>query len=203
MPADPLASLRAYAFELAGMAKTGLEFASNDYDRDRFVRTLRIAESLTGMTFPDGIPQDVQYVSDLGVVTPKTGTAVAAFDAPGRILLMQRADNRRWALPGGYAEIGSTPAANALRELREETGFEGEVERLLGIFDSGAFQSPNPYQHYILLFRARLTGGAATTGVETAAVAFFARAELPEAISPTNRAMIEHAFSASSAPAYQ
>ena len=75
MSADSLATLRAFAFELAGMAKTGLEFVNNEYDRDRFERTLGIAEKLAAMTFPDGIPQSSEYLAELGVVTPKTGQA--------------------------------------------------------------------------------------------------------------------------------
>jgi ADP-ribose pyrophosphatase YjhB (NUDIX family) len=203
MAVDSLATLRAYAFELAGMAKTGLEFVTNDYDRDRFERTLRIAESIASMTFPDGVPSSAEYLGEIGVVTPKAGCAVAAFDERGRILLIRRSDNGRWALPGGYAEIGSPPSANALRELREETGLAGEIERLLGIFDTRAFGSRAPYQHYVVLFRARLVGGTPTTSAETAAVDFFGPDEIPDDMSVTQRAMVAHALSASEEPAYQ
>lgn len=203
MSAEALAELRAYAFELAGMAKSGLEFTRDEYDRDRFERTLRIAETLAAMTFPDGLPRGVEYLADLGVVTPKTGCTVAAFDDDGRILLIQRADNGRWALPGGYAEIGSPPSTNALRELREETGFEGDIERLLGVFDTRAFGSAHPYQHYVLLFRARIVGGVATPSAETIAVRFFDADAVPAGMSATQRAMVEHAFAGREAPAFQ
>src|SRR3989442_14554637 len=203
MPREPVADLRAFAFELAGMAKSGLEFVTNDYDRDRFERTLRIAESLAAMTFPGGIPQSSEYLSDLGIVTPKTGCSVAAFDDEGRLLLIRRADDGRWALPGGYAEGGSPPSANAIRELREETGFDGEIERLLGVFDNRVYGSRHPYHFYILLFRARLVGGEATTSAESIDVAFFARAELPADMAETQRAMIEHAFADPSLAAFQ
>lgn len=203
MSTEPLADLRAFAFELAGMAKTGLEFVTNEYDRDRFERTLRIAESLAAMTFPDGIPRSSEYLADLGVVTPKAGTAVATFDDRSRILLIRRADNGRGALPGGYAEIGSPPSANALRELREETGFEAEIERLLGVFDNRAFGSTSPYQFYVLLFRGRILRGQATPSPETTAVAFFAREALPGPVSAFQRAMIEHAFGPRAEPVFQ
>jgi ADP-ribose pyrophosphatase YjhB (NUDIX family) len=203
MPVDTLATLRAYAFELAGMSKTGLEFVSNDYDRDRFTRTLRIAESIASMTFPDGIPQDATYVAELGVVTPKAGCSVAAFDADGRVLLIRRADDGRWAIPGGYAEIGSTPSQNALRELREETGFEARIERLLGVFDGWVLGSTHPYQPWTLLFRGAITGGSARPSHETTDVRFFARDDVPRELAPVARAMLEHAFSGRDEPAYQ
>ena len=155
------------------------------------------------MTFPDGFPQGTEYLGELGVVTPKTGCTVAAFDDRRRLLCIRRADNGRWGLPGGYAEIGSTPSANALRELREETGFNGEIERLLGVFDTRAFGSDAPYQHYVLLFRARLVGGEARTSNETAEVAFFGEDDIPRDMSRTQRAMVDLAFMRSDIPAYQ
>src|SRR3989442_1685533 len=100
MPREPVADLRAFAFELAGMAKSGLEFVTNDYDRDRFERTLRIAESLAAMTFPGGIPQSSQYLSDLGIVTPKTACSLAAFDETGRLLLIRRPARSNEGRPG-------------------------------------------------------------------------------------------------------
>lgn len=87
MPDDPIARIRSHAHELASMAKTGLEFGANDYDRDRYRRILRIAEELAGLTLPDGLPPDREYEPDIGVVTPKTGCTVAAFDPEGRLLL--------------------------------------------------------------------------------------------------------------------
>jgi 8-oxo-dGTP pyrophosphatase MutT (NUDIX family) len=43
-------------------------------------------------------------------------------DPQGRILLMQRTDDRKWAMPGGGLEVGETPAAGVVREAFEETG---------------------------------------------------------------------------------
>lgn len=194
MSEEAVARVRSHAHELAAMAKTGLAYATNDYDRDRYSRVLRIAEELAGMTFPDGLPQDREYERDIGVITPKTGCSAAAFDDGGRLLLIRRADTGRWALPGGWGEVGTPASANALRELREETGFEGVVERLLGIFDNRRLGGTSPYHIWTLLFRVRLTGGEATPSPETPAVAFFARDELPEDMSVFQRALVTHAL---------
>ena len=114
----PSEQLRFWAHELAAMATTGLEFASNDYDRDRFQRMSAIARDLAAMTIDARFTPERPYLPDLGVVSPKVGCSVAAFDEGGRVVLIKRADNGRWALPGGYAEVGSPPSANALRELQ-------------------------------------------------------------------------------------
>jgi ADP-ribose pyrophosphatase YjhB (NUDIX family) len=106
-------------------------------------------------------------------------------------------------LPGGYAEIGSPPSQNALRELREETGFEARLERFLGVFDGWALGSNHPYQHWTLLFRAAITGGAARPSVETIDVRLFARVEIPRDLPPVARAMVDQALSGRDDAVYQ
>ena len=166
MQIPPSEQLRFWAHELGGMAKTGLLHAHDTYERDRCLRMLAIAEAMATLTIDAEFTPDRPYLPDLGIPTPKVGCSVAAFDGQGRAVLIQRADNERWALPGGYAEIGSPPLANALREFAEETGFEAALERLAGVYDNKQFSSVSSYQFYICLFSGRIIGGAATTSHE-------------------------------------
>lgn len=189
----PSEQLRFWAHELAAMSRTGLEFASNDYDRDRFERSARIAEGIASLVIDVDFTPERPYLGDVGIATPKVGCSVAAFDDAGRVALIKRADNGRWALPGGYAEVGTTPSHNAIRELHEETGFVGEPQRLVGIYDNRHFQSTSPYQFYICCFRARIVGGAATPSEETLEVVLTSPDELPEDMSVLQRAMLADA----------
>ena len=52
----------------------------------------------------------------------------------GEILLIQRADNGHWGLPGGHVEPGESVAQAAAREVLEETGCKIEVGRLIGVY---------------------------------------------------------------------
>src|SRR4029077_14277038 len=179
----PSEQLRFWAHELAAMSRTGLEFATNDYDRDRFERTARIAEGIASMVIDHEFTPARPYLDDVGIATPKVGCSVAAFDDVGRVVLIKRADNGRWALPGGYAEVGSPPSENALRELHEETGFHAELERLIGVYDNKSLDGISPYQFYICCFRARITAGEATPSVETPEVVLADPASLPDNMS--------------------
>jgi 8-oxo-dGTP diphosphatase len=60
-------------------------------------------------------------------------------DEDGRVLLCHIAPSVGagdiWTLPGGGLDFGESPAAAVVRELAEETGYRGEVERLLDVSD--------------------------------------------------------------------
>lgn len=60
-------------------------------------------------------------------------------DAEQRVLLCHIAPSvgagDLWTLPGGGLDFGEAPARAVIRELEEETGYRGEVERLLDVTD--------------------------------------------------------------------
>ena len=54
-----------------------------------------------------------------------------------RVVLVRRATNPGsglWSYPGGYLETNETLEAGAIRETREETGLEVEINGLLGVY---------------------------------------------------------------------
>lgn len=68
---------------------------------------------------------------------PYLAADCVVFDGEGRLLLVRRKEEPfagRYALPGGFIEAGETSGAAALRELKEETGIEGRVTRLVGVY---------------------------------------------------------------------
>ncbi len=61
---------------------------------------------------------------------PIPSTAVVAINDKNELLLVLRKVEPKagqWCLPGGYLEMEETPENGSLRELKEETGLEGEV----------------------------------------------------------------------------
>jgi ADP-ribose pyrophosphatase YjhB (NUDIX family) len=76
-----------------------------------------------------------------------------------RICLVRRAHDPgfgKWTFPGGFVDVGEAPAAAALRELAEETGLRGEIERFVGIYAS---LGPQGRPVVILVYAGRLKAG--------------------------------------------
>ncbi|MEV6105169.1 NUDIX domain-containing protein [Streptomyces sp. NPDC051940] len=116
-----------------------------------------------------------------------------------QILMIQRSDNGRWALPGGGHDVGESISDTVIREVWEETGINVEVLELSGIYtDPGhimLYDDGEARQQFSICFRARPTGGELRTSSETTQVRWIAPADLAELdVHPTMRLRIEHAM---------
>ena len=117
-------------------------------------------------------------------ITPLVGCDTCIADASRtRVLLIRRADNGFWALPGGFVELHETPAQCAARECLEETGLQVRVTRLLGVFSSQCYEQVNyPHKGGVychILFLGEVVEGAPRTTDEAREIGWFAAHELP------------------------
>jgi ADP-ribose pyrophosphatase YjhB (NUDIX family) len=117
-------------------------------------------------------------------ITPLVGCDVFVLNDENQLLLIQRADNGLWALPGGCHDLGETPKQCAERECFEETGLKVICTDLIGIYSSNCYEyihypwKDNEFTH--LFFLASITGGELTTSDESINVAWFSKDEVPE-----------------------
>ncbi len=129
----------------------------------------------------------------------RTGADAFVLDDAGRLLLQLRSDFNRWGLPGGSIEVGETLETAVRREVKEETGVDVAVERLVGVYseprDTTVRYPSGGVVHYVsIVFACRVTGGALRKDAESHAVAWFERDALPSDLMPEHRPRIADGF---------
>ncbi|OHV20987.1 NUDIX hydrolase [Parafrankia soli] len=104
------------------------------------------------------------------------GSAIVT-DKDGRILLQRRTDSGNWALPGGTMDIGETFAECVIREVKEETGFDVAITRIVGIYSDPAhvfaYDNGEVRQQFNICCACTITGGTLTISDESTDVDFF------------------------------
>jgi 8-oxo-dGTP pyrophosphatase MutT (NUDIX family) len=166
--------------ELQTMARNGLTYTQNPYDRERYTRLLELASLYYGAAL-DLPPAEVRHrlAADLGHVTPKVGADAAIFDYDGRLLLMQRTDDGRWCLPCGWVEPHESPAEAAVREAREETGLEVRPVHLVDVFTRLPSVAYGPHTVVAVVYLCEVTGGMLRGSHEGLDLRYWALAEVP------------------------
>jgi ADP-ribose pyrophosphatase YjhB (NUDIX family) len=169
-----------WARRLAAIAQNGLTYATSVYDTERCTALREIAVEMMEQASGAAL-EDIReaFSHEFGYMTPKVDVRAAAF-REDRILLVREREDDCWTLPGGWADIGDAPSEVAVRETKEESGYDVRPVKLAAFYDRDRHgHPPIPYHAYKAFFLCELTGGAAATSSETSAVDFFAESELP------------------------
>lgn len=64
-------------------------------------------------------------------------------DEKGRVLLQKRGDNKQWGFPGGLIEIGESADETVIREVKEETGLDIVINKMIGVYSKYFYEYPN------------------------------------------------------------
>ncbi|OXM87099.1 NUDIX hydrolase [Paenibacillus rigui] len=169
-----------WAKKIQAIAQAGLTYSRDGYDLERFEELRAISVDMIA-AYADMEIEKVAglFANDSGYCTPKVEVRAVVMQGDG-ILLVKETQDGGWSLPGGWADVGYSPKEIAVKEVKEESGYDVCPIRLLAVLDRN--KHPHPplaYHVYKLFILCELTGGAATTGIETSEVGFFKREELP------------------------
>ncbi|MDQ4003509.1 MAG: NUDIX hydrolase [Actinomycetota bacterium] len=136
-----------------------------------------------------------------GPETPKLMVDVVVPSEEGRILLIRRASDPyegQWALPGGFVEVGETLEEAAAREAEEETGFEIDIVRLIGVYSD---PDRDPRGHNVsCVYLAHVREGEPTPASDATEVSFLDPSEIELAFD--HQKIVSDALSGGAPPTY-
>jgi ADP-ribose pyrophosphatase YjhB (NUDIX family) len=184
-----------WAQEIFSISQSGLTYSGNPYDIERYKRLQELTAEII-VSQSDLSKESVldSFSMQAGYITPKVDVRGAVVHE-GKILLIQERADTRWAMPGGWADLGNSPASVAEREVWEESGFRVKAEKVVAVIDANRIEPMEFYHAYKIIFLCRLLEGEARTSYETLAVDFFEPDQLPPLSSyRTNEEMIQEVF---------
>ena len=191
-----------WAREIEAISQTGLHYAVNEFDRQRYQRLQELAaEILQRYTqVPDAQIMQL-FSSQKGYATPKVDVRAAIFKDNQLLMVRERSDGG-WTLPGGWADVGDVPSQAAEREAWEEAGFRVQAQKVIGVYDANRSGPLEFFHAYKIVYLCKLLDGTATPSLETSEVAFFRLDTLPEQLSGerTRPRHIHDAFAALNNP---
>ena len=194
-PFSPSAvDLLRWAETLSAVARTGMGFTQSLYEKERFEEVLKVAADIRAAAIEEAEADALfeEWVLSVGhgvqgYVTPKVAVAAIVANERGELLLTQRSDSGVWLYPVGYADVGYSPCEVAIKEVFEETGIECEPVSLITVLD-GLRLGFTHMPLYTLVFHCRMIGGELRGHpLETRAVGFFGRDNLPWPLAGVQR----------------
>lgn len=169
-----------WAREIQQLSQTGAAFAVTDYEKQRYKRLTEItAEIVEHHTLLEKEAVEKVMMKQPGYATPKIDVRAAVIEGD-KILLVRERSDERWAMPGGWADVGDIPSDVAVRETNEESGYDVKPTKVIGVYDANRLGGQLEFFHaFKIIFLCELIGGEPATSDETQDVNFFSFNDLP------------------------
>ena len=178
---DPSAVVRSSAIELLALAQSGLHYANDQFDRQRYAQARSVGLRLMELVSVADLGKLERSVAlEQGHATPKVDVRGAIFH-DGKVLLVQERSDQLWTLPGGWCDVLESPREAVAREIKEESGLTVEVVELAAVLDrERQAQLPAfPFHVYKMFFLCRILEVGTPDELETLDVGWFAPDDLP------------------------
>lgn len=191
-----------WAKRMQSLAQQGLSYTKDKYELDRYQQLRDLAVEVMEEYTEAGTEKIKElFCFEKGYQTPKNDCRGAILSEDD-ILLVQEKKDGKWAMPGGWCDIGLSIRENIAKEALEEAGALVTPTKLVCVLDwVSNTTAPLPYAIYKTVMLCKFDGFRFKDNTETADARFFNRYELPELSEErTTKALIDLCFEARDNP---
>ena len=172
----------ALAKRLQSIASTGLHYSRGEFDKERYAEVASIANDMLASLGNVPLARIEELVPDFatGYATPKVEVRGAVIREE-RVLLVREACDGLWAMPGGFADVGISPAENIVKEIREEASLNVSASAIYGLLHKAKHAyDPDVRDFYKIFFLCEtLDEAEPEPGLEATEAGFFGLDDLP------------------------
>lgn len=172
-----------WAKRLQAIAQSGLTYARDPYDVERYELVRRVAAEIVAAGSDVATDYvEALFAGEVGYATPKIDIRGVVLRGDSLLLVKEKEDGF-WSLPGGWVDVGESPSEAVVREIYEESGYYTRALRLLALWDRNKHEHPPlPYHVYKVYFQCELLRGDPDPlkSRETDEVGFFEEDAIPE-----------------------
>lgn len=161
------------------IAHTGVVYSKCEYALDNYHELLELSSTMLHQYIksevaPYNIYRDTYYP------TPQPGVRVVIMKN-NKLLMAQDIDTpNQWTIPGGWCDIDLSPVETAIKEVKEETGYDIKIIKLLALLDRNKHTQSKLYNVYNMVFVGEIIGGENKPNFEVNEVDFFDLTDLPK-----------------------
>lgn len=168
-----------FIIRIQSIAKVGLTFNKDPYALESYKIIEKLSKEMLEKYTDSAIENDNYFIREI-YPTPNVSSRVIVVQ-DNKILMVKEIKTQDYSLPGGWCEVFDTIRKNAVDEVKQESGFDVEITKVLAIFNRQCFQEvKSSISEYSIYFSAKIIGGEAQISHETDDVDFFEINDLPK-----------------------
>lgn len=131
-----------WAKRIQALSQAGLTFSKDIYDIERYEELRKISVEIMSEYTELGMKRIKNlFANETGYQTPKVDVRGVVFKNE-QILMVKESIDDKWALPGGFCDIGLSPTENVVKEIKEESGYDVIPVRLIALLDNNKHSHP-------------------------------------------------------------
>ena len=172
-----------YVSRCQAIAKIGKKYSTDAYALENYEEL----ENISGLMMSQLTGKEITNIYECDVYpTPSCSVRVVIFNEAGELLMVQEKQDNLFAVPGGWNEKFDSLQETAIKEVKQESGLDIEVKRLLAVFQRERYKDyPTVISEQVHYFLAEIKGGEIKNNHEILSVGFYDITALP-ALSKKN-----------------